>query len=165
MLPSSSPLQCTSPSDVSILLKFSSFVSHNLSIDTVFGGRQCGPSNPPSYQLRLVLREWYPVDRSCEFICYTESRCLFREHISDNIITWSACHDHFDCMNLSVFPLVEVQASSRATRSPPVKSPIASQSRNQSNASDAKMGKLSDLFRSQDQDGICYATTSSALAH
>ncbi|KAG1898122.1 D123-domain-containing protein [Suillus fuscotomentosus] len=70
ILPPSSPLKCTSPSDVYILLKSSDFISHDLSIDAVFEGCQYDPSNPPSYQLELVLRKWYPVDRSREFRCF-----------------------------------------------------------------------------------------------
>ncbi|KAG1814981.1 D123-domain-containing protein [Suillus variegatus] len=70
VLPPSSPLKCTSPSDVYILLKSSDFISHDLSIDAVFEGCQCDPSNPPSYQLELVLRKWYPIDRSREFRCF-----------------------------------------------------------------------------------------------
>ncbi|KAG2358320.1 D123-domain-containing protein [Suillus spraguei] len=70
VLPPSSPLKCTSPSDVYILLKSSDFVSHDLSIDTVFEGCQYDPSNPPSYQLELVLRKWYSIDSSREFRCF-----------------------------------------------------------------------------------------------
>ncbi|KAG2153021.1 D123-domain-containing protein [Suillus bovinus] len=70
VLPPSSPLKCTSPSDVYILLKSSDFTSHDLSIDTVFEGCECDPSNPPSYQLELVLRKWYPIDKSREFRCF-----------------------------------------------------------------------------------------------
>ncbi|KAG2123314.1 D123-domain-containing protein [Suillus cothurnatus] len=70
VLPPSSPLKCTSPSDVYILLKSSDFISHDLSIDTVFDGCQYNSSNPPSYQLELVLRKWYPIDRSREFRCF-----------------------------------------------------------------------------------------------
>jgi len=42
-------------------------VSHDPSMDMVFEGRQCAPSDIPSYQLHLVLRKWYPMDRSREF--------------------------------------------------------------------------------------------------
>ncbi|KAG1838038.1 hypothetical protein DFJ58DRAFT_134782 [Suillus subalutaceus] len=49
-----------------------------LSIDTVFEARNCDPSNLPSYQLELVLRKWYPMDRSREF------RCFVREGINAN---------------------------------------------------------------------------------
>ncbi|KAG1905082.1 D123-domain-containing protein, partial [Suillus fuscotomentosus] len=70
VLPPSSPLKCTSPSDVYILLKSSDFISHDLSIDAIFEGCQCDPSNPPSYQLELVLRKWYSIDRSREFRCF-----------------------------------------------------------------------------------------------
>ncbi|KAG2065571.1 D123-domain-containing protein [Suillus decipiens] len=70
VLPPSSPLKCMSPSDVYILLKSSDFVSHDLSIDTVFEGCQYDPSDPPSYQLELVLRKWYAIDSSREFRCF-----------------------------------------------------------------------------------------------
>jgi hypothetical protein len=42
-------------------------VSHDPSMDMVFKGRQCVPSDIPSYQLDLVLRKWYPMDRTREF--------------------------------------------------------------------------------------------------
>ncbi|KAG1840613.1 hypothetical protein DFJ58DRAFT_667006, partial [Suillus subalutaceus] len=48
----------------------SDFVSHDLSVDTVFEGRQCDPSNLPSYQLELILRKWSPIDGSREFRCF-----------------------------------------------------------------------------------------------
>ncbi|KAG2057217.1 hypothetical protein BDR06DRAFT_851348, partial [Suillus hirtellus] len=70
VLPPSSPLKCTSPSDIYILLKSSDFISHDLSIDVIFEVCQCNPSNPPSYQLELVLRKWYSIDQSCEFRCF-----------------------------------------------------------------------------------------------
>jgi len=70
VLPPSSPLKCTSPSDIYLLLKSSDFVSNDLSIDNVFEGCQYDASNPPSYQLELVLRKWYPIDRSREFRCF-----------------------------------------------------------------------------------------------
>ncbi|KAG1749234.1 D123-domain-containing protein [Suillus lakei] len=76
VLPPSSPLKCTSPSDVYIILKSSDFVSHDLSIDAVFEGCQYDPSNPPSYQLELVLRKWYPIDRSREFRCFVRDSRL-----------------------------------------------------------------------------------------
>ncbi|KAG2046583.1 D123-domain-containing protein [Suillus hirtellus] len=76
VLPPSSPLKCTSPSDVYILLKSSDFISHDLSIDAVFEGCQCDSLNPPSYQLELVLRKWYPLDRSREFRCFVREGCL-----------------------------------------------------------------------------------------
>lgn len=65
------PLKHKSPSDVYILLKFSlkysDVVSHNLSVDTVFEGRQCDSSNPPSYHVKLVSQKWYSPDKSCKF--------------------------------------------------------------------------------------------------
>lgn len=42
MLPSSSPLKCTSPADVYLLLKSSDFISHDLNRDLVFDGQTPG---------------------------------------------------------------------------------------------------------------------------
>ncbi|KAG2038610.1 D123-domain-containing protein [Suillus americanus] len=36
----------------------------------VFEGCQYNSSNPPSYQLELVLRKWHTMDRSCKFRCF-----------------------------------------------------------------------------------------------
>ncbi|KAG1807997.1 uncharacterized protein BJ212DRAFT_1281372, partial [Suillus subaureus] len=47
---------CTSPSDVYILLNSSDFISHDLSVNTVFDGCQSDLSNPSPYRLALVLR-------------------------------------------------------------------------------------------------------------
>ncbi|KAG2145868.1 D123-domain-containing protein [Suillus clintonianus] len=76
VLPPSSPLKCTSPSDVYILLKSSDYVSHDLSVYTVFEGCQFDLLNPPSYELELVLRKWYPIDRSREFRCFVRDNRL-----------------------------------------------------------------------------------------
>ncbi|KAL1747322.1 D123-domain-containing protein [Schizophyllum fasciatum] len=71
MLPSSSPLKCTSPADVYLLLKSSDFVSHDLSHDLVFDGQTPGPNEP--YELELVLRKWYAIDRSREMRCFVRA--------------------------------------------------------------------------------------------
>ncbi|KAG1873226.1 D123-domain-containing protein [Suillus subluteus] len=65
ILPPSSPLKCTTLSDVHILLKSSDFISHDLSIDTVLGRCQSDLESTP-YQLELFLWKWYPIDRSRE---------------------------------------------------------------------------------------------------
>lgn len=72
MLPLSSPLKCTSPSDVYVLLKSSDFINHDLSAASVFTG--CTDSAP--YELELVLRKWYPIDRSRELRCFVRRNVL-----------------------------------------------------------------------------------------
>ena len=83
MLAASSPLKCTSPADVYLLLKSSDFIQHDLSIQHVFEG--CIPDDPSSvqeestqdqYELELVLRKWYPVDRSRELRCFVRQEML-----------------------------------------------------------------------------------------
>lgn len=78
LLPSSSPLKCTSPADVYMLLKSSDFVTHDISEENVFAG--CVP-NPAAadevkYELELVLRKWYAVDRSRELRCFVRGDVL-----------------------------------------------------------------------------------------
>ncbi|KAH8824928.1 D123-domain-containing protein [Flagelloscypha sp. PMI_526] len=77
ILPPSSPLKCTSPADVYLLLKSSDFISHDLDESNVFS--QCESSqNDPNYPyvLELVLRKWYPVDRSRELRCFVRDNAL-----------------------------------------------------------------------------------------
>ena len=83
MLAASSPLKCTSPADVYLLLKSSDFIQHDLSTQHVFEG--CIPDYPSSvqeestqdqYELELVLRRWYPVDRSRELRCFVRQEML-----------------------------------------------------------------------------------------
>ncbi|KAJ3788375.1 D123-domain-containing protein [Lentinula aff. detonsa] len=74
ILPASSPLKCTSPADVYLLLKSSDFVSHDLSRSTVFDG--CEQVASESYDLELVLRKWYFVDRSRELRCFVRDNAL-----------------------------------------------------------------------------------------
>ena len=69
----SSPLRCTSPADVYLLLKSSDFVSHDLDPETTF--QHCDES-PQTYELELVLRKWYPVDRAREFRCFVRQELL-----------------------------------------------------------------------------------------
>ncbi|KAI0643155.1 D123-domain-containing protein [Trametes meyenii] len=82
MLPASSPLKCTSPADVYLLLKSSDFVQHDLSPDLVFDGceppHHSAPDNGASsiYELELVLRKWHPVDRARELRCFVRQENL-----------------------------------------------------------------------------------------
>ncbi|KAG6891355.1 hypothetical protein C0992_008470 [Termitomyces sp. T32_za158] len=73
ILPASSPLKCTSPSDVYLLLKSSDFIAHDLSTENVFSGCE---DPPPSYELELVLRKWYAMDRSRELRCFVRHNSL-----------------------------------------------------------------------------------------
>ncbi|KAI6119972.1 D123-domain-containing protein [Pisolithus croceorrhizus] len=74
VLPASSPLKCTSPADVYLLLKSSDFITHDFSIEYVFDG--CRGDNLPVYELELVLRKWYPVDHSREVRCFVRNDVL-----------------------------------------------------------------------------------------
>lgn len=66
-------LKCTTASDVYLLLKSSSFVSHDL--EHPFAG--CAPSaNPPAFQPVLVLRPHFPLQPSLEFRCFVKHRTL-----------------------------------------------------------------------------------------
>ena len=80
-MPASSPLKCTSPADIYLLLKSSDFITHDLDPERVFEG--CCDANPnddnedkPEYQLELVLRKWYPVDRAREVRCFVRDKRL-----------------------------------------------------------------------------------------
>jgi len=75
MVASSSPLKCTSPADIYLLLKSSDFTQHDLSPESVFEGCE-DASNPPRYELELVLRKWYHVDTSREFRCFVRQGVL-----------------------------------------------------------------------------------------
>ncbi|KAI0763619.1 D123-domain-containing protein [Trametes elegans] len=84
ILPASSPLKCTSPADVYLLLKSSDFVQHDLSPALVFDGCDPAPTsstdgstaNSSPYELELVLRKWYPVDRARELRCFVRQENL-----------------------------------------------------------------------------------------
>ena len=76
MLPPSAPLKCTAPSDVYTLLKSSDFVLHDLDRSQVFEGCDLGSEAQPDYSLELVLRKWYPVDRSRELRCFVRREIL-----------------------------------------------------------------------------------------
>lgn len=63
-----------------MLLKSSDFITHDLSTDNVFEG--CEASAP--YDLELVLRKWYPVDRSRELRCFVRQNILVGISQRDN---------------------------------------------------------------------------------
>ena len=69
----SSPLRCTCPADVYLLLKSSDFISHDLDPEATF---QYCEGRPKAYELELVLRKWYPVDRVREFRCFVRQEVL-----------------------------------------------------------------------------------------
>ena len=89
LLPASSPLKCTSPADVYLLLKSSDFINHDLDVHAVFEGCQFDADGPPTYDLELVLRKWYPVDRGRELRCFVRANELIGERaaatLSDSI--------------------------------------------------------------------------------
>ncbi|KAF9454732.1 D123-domain-containing protein [Macrolepiota fuliginosa MF-IS2] len=72
------PLRCTSPSDVYILLKSSDFATHDMDSANVFSG--CVDVKPdddsPQYELELVLRKWFPIERNREVRCFVRNRRL-----------------------------------------------------------------------------------------
>ncbi|CCL99260.1 uncharacterized protein FIBRA_01275 [Fibroporia radiculosa] len=82
MLPASSPLKCMSPADVYLFLKSSDFIQHDITSSHVFEG--CEGLSPlgentspfPQYELELILRKWYPVDRSREIRCFVRQERL-----------------------------------------------------------------------------------------
>ena len=79
LLPPSSPLKCISPADVYLLLKSSDFIIHDLNPETVFEGCHLdggASSSLPPYDLELILRKWYPVDRSRELRCFVRGNLL-----------------------------------------------------------------------------------------
>ncbi|GJE88268.1 D123 domain-containing protein [Phanerochaete sordida] len=76
MLPAGSPMKCTSPADVYMLLKSSDFVLHDLDPAQLFEGCDAEGGVLPEYKLELVLRKWYPVDRSRELRCFVRRERL-----------------------------------------------------------------------------------------
>lgn len=95
MLNPSSPLKCTSPSDVYLYLKSSDFVGHDLDPEMVFDG--CvdqEDSDGPSYELELVLKKWYPIDRSREFRCFVRDDILVGELPTSRLAWLLDCDCH-----------------------------------------------------------------------
>ncbi|KAI0259824.1 D123-domain-containing protein [Gloeopeniophorella convolvens] len=82
LLPASSPLKCTAPADVYLLLKASDYVAHDLSAASVFAGCVDGDGDSGGggggrrYTLELVLRKWFAMDRSREMRAFVRRGAL-----------------------------------------------------------------------------------------
>lgn len=75
----SSPLKCTCPADVYILLKSSDFVSGDVDRTLLFEG--CEEAPEEDYQLEMILRKWYPFETSREVRCFVRNGMLIgRSH-------------------------------------------------------------------------------------
>src|SRR5436190_2055186 len=97
ILSTSTPLKCTCPSDVYILLKSSDFICHDLNRDLVFEGCDQSVANDlPDYNLELVLRKWYPVERSRELRCFVRQEALLGKPSSNKPISPS----QLSCVNM-----------------------------------------------------------------
>lgn len=61
-----------------MLLKSSDFVTHDISEENVFAGCVINPAaaDEGKYELELVLRKWYAVDRSRELRCFVRGGVL-----------------------------------------------------------------------------------------
>ncbi|KAF9267482.1 D123-domain-containing protein [Marasmius fiardii PR-910] len=85
ILPAGSPLKCTSPADVYMLLKSSDFVNHDLNRELVFEGCQDSSlSEGETYDLELVLRKWYHMERNREMRCFVRHNKLIAICQRDN---------------------------------------------------------------------------------
>jgi hypothetical protein len=64
-----------------MLLKSSDFINHDLLVDSVFEGCDMREDNSQTmeYDLELVLRKWYPVDRGREIRCFVRDNVLLGE--------------------------------------------------------------------------------------
>ena len=66
-----------------MLLKSSDFINHDLLIDDVFEGCNTSEEDPSrqktEYELELVLRKWYPIDRGREIRCFVRDNVLLGE--------------------------------------------------------------------------------------
>jgi hypothetical protein len=78
-------MRCTSPADVYLALKASDFVQHDLLPSSAFEGTSDTESNSAPISLELVLRKWYPFDRSREVRCFVrDGRFIGDPLISEN---------------------------------------------------------------------------------
>ncbi|KAG6814845.1 hypothetical protein H0H93_012012 [Arthromyces matolae] len=62
ILPASSPLKCTSPAEVYLLLKSSDFITHVLAVENVFDGCEdpppsCELEGAPKYSIKRIVAE------------------------------------------------------------------------------------------------------------
>lgn len=67
-----------------MLLKSSDFITHDLLPEHVFEGCTTSDDGPSQseYELELVLRKWYPVDRGREVRCFVRDNVLLGEQIT-----------------------------------------------------------------------------------
>jgi len=70
------PLKCTTPADVYVLLKSSDFINHDIDPRLVFEDCHDLGSTDIPYELELVLKKWYNVERSREFRCFVRDANL-----------------------------------------------------------------------------------------
>lgn len=81
MLNPSSPLKCTSPSDVYLYLKSSDFIGHDLDPEMVFDGcEDATEADATAYELELVLKKWYAMDKSREMRCFVRDDVLIGQY-------------------------------------------------------------------------------------
>ncbi|KAG6313184.1 hypothetical protein E4U44_002770 [Claviceps purpurea] len=71
--PHQNSLKCTSPNDIYLLLKSSSFITHDL--DHAFDGCTAHPPSRPFAPV-LVLRPFFTPHVALEFRCFVKHRCL-----------------------------------------------------------------------------------------
>jgi len=77
----SSPLKCTSPSDIYLYLKSSDFIGHDIDPEMVFDGCIGNVSSTEvEYELELVLKKWYGIEKSREMRCFVRDDVLIGKH-------------------------------------------------------------------------------------
>ncbi|KAH8803100.1 D123-domain-containing protein [Xylogone sp. PMI_703] len=65
-------MECSTPSDIYLLLKSSDFITHDL--EHAFDDTADGTLTKDDIQYVLVLRKWFKVNPSCEFRCFVRDR-------------------------------------------------------------------------------------------
>lgn len=71
---STNDLKCVSPSDIYVLLKASSYISHDLT--EAFDSCVDNEKDMPEIEYELVLRKWYDINPSLEFRCFVKDNEL-----------------------------------------------------------------------------------------
>jgi hypothetical protein len=71
-----------------MLLKSSDFINHDLLLNNVFEGCNMSEDNlqKGEYELELVLRKWYPVDRGREVRCFVRDDVLLGEVYTKSVL-------------------------------------------------------------------------------
>jgi hypothetical protein len=65
-------LKCVSPSDIYLLLKASSYITHDLSVS--FEDCSDAENIPKSPEFELVVRKWFDINPALEFRCFIRDR-------------------------------------------------------------------------------------------